>query len=308
VPDWIDLKGPRKTGQQGLAWTFAIRTDKPGQYRTTIAFKCDTGVGHCQIALEIKEGRPALPDLIWCDSPFNCTTSAESLQSLVRMLSALPFRMHYLDASSELDEFRPKTIVLHQSGLLVRQANDVEPLQRLVAAGTNLVVLADEFFGGTTGAANTILAPFGLQMKQDGSREPGLTRDEKLQRILAWQARYDQTPFDVGSEHVALHPLTQGVKRLHWFRPCPVICTNGTARPLVTNPADLEECFAAVAAPGGYVVAVGHSLWGALAGVGWPYDNDRFLANILAGDDVEAVIAEGAAGDNSGGIVAGSIL
>jgi hypothetical protein len=39
-----------------------------------------------------------------------------------------------------------------------------------------------------------------------------------------------------------------------------------------------------------YVVAVGKSLWGGLAAVGWPYDNDRFLANLLVGGDAEMAI------------------
>ena len=39
-------------------------------------------------------------------------------------------------------------------------------------------------------------------------------------------------------------------------------------------------------------MAVGNSLWSALSGVGWPYDNDRFLANILVGGDAEAAIAK----------------
>jgi hypothetical protein len=286
VPDWIELKGPRETGH-GLAWTFTVCTDKPGQYQTSIRFECDAGVGRCQIALEIKEGRPVPADLILCDSPFDCHTTDESLESLVRILSALPFRFHCLDALTELGELRPRTILLHQSGLLGCKAKDVELLQRLVAAGTNLVVLADEFYRGTTGAANRVLAPFGLQMKQDGSEDPGLSRDQRIQRILDWQARYEQAPFDAGPEHLSLHPLTEGVKRLHWFRPCPVVCQSPACRPLVRNPADPPESFAAVAEPGGYVVAVGKSLWCGMSAVGWPYDNDRFLANILVGGDAE---------------------
>jgi hypothetical protein len=292
VPDWIELKGPKRTGQQGLAWTFQVRTDKPGQYLTSVAFECDTGIGRCQISLEIREGQGALGDLVFCDSPFNCHTRDETLTPLVRILAALPFRIHYLGSLTDLGEVQPKIIVLHQSGLLSCKPNDVELLRRLAAAGVNILVLADEFFRGTTGAANRVLAPFGLQMKQDGTDEPGLTREERLQRILDWQARYEQVPFDAGPHDISAHPLTQGVKRLHWFRPCPVVCANGTARPLVRNPADAAECFAAVAVPGGYVVAVGKSLWSGLSGVGWPYDNDRFLANILVGGNAEAAIAD----------------
>jgi hypothetical protein len=292
VPDWIEFRGPQRTGQQGLAWNFVVRTDKAGHYSTSVAFECDTGVGSCQIALEVKEGQPSLGDLVFCDSPFNCHTTHESLESLVRMLNALPFRFHCLGALADLGELRPRTVLLHQSGLFGCRPNDQDLLRRLVMAGTNLIVLADEFFRGTTGAANKVLAPFGLAMKQDGTAEPGLTREEKIRRILEWQARYDQAPFDAGPQDIFAHPLTQGVQRLHWFRHFPAVCASAAAIPLVRNPADAAECFAAVAAPRGYVVAVGKSLWSGLSSVGWPYDNDRFLANILVGGDAEAAIAE----------------
>jgi hypothetical protein len=298
VPDWIELRGPKKTGQQGLAWTFDVRTDKPGQYLTSVAFECDTGMGRCQISLEIKEGLPRLGDLVLCDSPFDCHTDHETLSPLVRILGALPLRVHSLNSLAELGGLRPRTIVLHKSGLLWCKPSEVDLLRRLAAAGVNILVLADEFYRGTTAAANRVLGPFGLRMKQDGSEEPGLTREARMQRILDWQARYEQVPFDAGSEHIAAHPLTQGVKRLHWFRPCPVVCLNELGSPLVKNPAAPEECFAAVASPGGYVVAIGKSLWCGLSGVGWPYDNDRFLANLLVGGDAEAAIAApGAAAD-----------
>jgi hypothetical protein len=293
VPDWIELKGPKKTGQQGLAWTFEIRTNKPGTYLTSVAFECDAGVGHFQVSLEIREAQARLGDLVLCDSPFDCQTEHETLSPLVRILGALPLRIHCLNSLTELGDRRPRTVVLHRSGLLWSKADEVDLLQRLAAVGVNILVLADEFYRGTTSAANRVLAPFGLRMKQDGTEDSGLTREEQVRRMLHWQARYERIPFDAGSAHIAEHPLTQGVKRLHWFRPCPVADTNGTNRPLVRNPVDPDECFAAVASPGGYVVAVGMSLWSALSGVGWPYDNDRFLANLLVGDDAEAVIADG---------------
>jgi hypothetical protein len=291
VPDWVELKEPHKT-RHGLAWTFTVRTDKPGRYLTSVAFECDTGVGHCQISLEVREDRASLGDLVFCDSPFDCYTTYETLDPLVRILGALPLRTHCLRSLTDLGELQPRTIVLHQSGLLRCTPSEVELLGRLAGGGVNLLVLADEFFRGTTGAANRVLAPFGLRMKQDSSEEPGLAREERLQRTLDWQARYERLPFDAGPGDISAHPLTQGVKRLHWDRPCPVVCASGTARPLVRNPADGGECFAAVAAPGGFVVAVGKSLWSGFSGVGWPYDNDRFLANLLVGGDAEAAIAE----------------
>src|SRR5262249_4202002 len=83
-PSWIELKGPTKTGQDGLAWTFTVRTDRPGDYFTSIAFECDSGVGYCQVHFEVAEGAPALGELVLCDSPFDCHTTFESLASLLR--------------------------------------------------------------------------------------------------------------------------------------------------------------------------------------------------------------------------------
>jgi hypothetical protein len=291
VPDWIELEGPQKTGQQGLAWRFTVRTERPGLFRTSVAFDCESGVGRCQISLEIKEGPPALGDLVFCDSPIDCHTSTESLSSLVRILQPLPFRVHYLDALADLGDLRPRTLILHQSGLLGCRPEEVELLRRVAADGTNLIVLADEFFRGTTAAANRVLAPFGLQMKQDGSDALGLTREEKVRRILNWQARYDRASFDSGPGEITPHPLSRGVQRLYWFRPCPVICETAAAVPLAKGRTSGDESFAAVTQPKGYVVAVGKSLWSGLSTVGWPYDNDRFLANLLVGGDAEQVVA-----------------
>src|SRR5262249_2099054 len=127
-----------------------------------LAFECDTGVGHCQISLRVREGRPALGGLALCSSPFNGHTGHESLGPLVRILGALPLRVHCLDAVSELGPLQPRTVVLHQSGLLWCKPDDVERLRALAASGTNVVVLADEFYRGTAGAACRVLAPFGL--------------------------------------------------------------------------------------------------------------------------------------------------
>ena len=160
-------------------------------------------------------------------------------------------------------------------------------LKQLVAEGAKLVVFADEFFRGTTAAANRVLAPFGLEFKRDHSDEPGLSHEERIQRISDWQSRYELTPFDARAGDIRAHPLTRGVEQLHWFRPCPIVCTGAHSSPLVRNPADPAECFAAVSEAAGFVVAVGNSLWMSLASVGWPYDNDRFFANLLVGGDAE---------------------
>ncbi len=124
---------------------------------------------------------------------------------------------------------------------------------------------------------------------QDGTEEPDITQEERMRRIVNWQQRYNRA--DSGPDEITLHPLTNGVKRVQWFRPCPVLCTGESAVPLIKNPADHKECFAAVSQSNGYIVAVGKSLWSGLSSVGWPYDNDRLLANLILGGDAESIIA-----------------
>src|SRR5262249_30999295 len=199
-------------------------------------------------------------------------------------------RPHCLETLGQLDGLRPRTIVLHQSGLLRFKDAKIEMLKQLVGDGAKLVVLADEFFRGTTAAANRVLAPFGLEFKRDGSDEPGLSREERIRRIGDWQSRYELTPFDARAADIRAHLLTRGVEQLHWFRPCPIVCPSAHTYPLVRNSADPAECFAAVSESNGFVVAVGKSLWSGLSAVGWPYNNDRFFANLLVGGDAEAAL------------------
>lgn len=234
-----------KTDQQGLAWHFQIRTDAPGEYTTCIAFDCNngSGVGLCWVSLDIKD-RPLLGDrnlgdrnagdrgdLVFCGSPFDCDTADESLQSLVRILSALPLRLHCLDSLaqlSELGELRPRTIVLHRDRLLACQEADVQLLHCLASDGVNILVLADESNRNMTAAANRILAPFGMQWKRDGTEEPGIAEEELLRRIVEWHSRYNRAPFDSTAAEIASHPLTQGLNRVRWSYP--QSCAS-TARP-----------------------------------------------------------------------------
>jgi hypothetical protein len=71
------------------------------------------------------------------------------------------------------------------------------------------------------------------------------------------------------------------------------------AVPLVTDPTDPQKCFVAAAKPNGYVVCVGTSLYGSLSSVGLKIkNNDRLLANLLAGGDAEAAGAPPAVAAN----------
>jgi hypothetical protein len=282
LPDWIDLTRQEREGR----WEFHVRTDRPGRLHANLRIEYENGTGGISFGLEVTDARPVQGDLALCDSPFDPHADHAPLESLARVVGALPLRLHCLGSLSDRRELRPQTVVLHQLGLLECKDEDVETLRALVAGGTNLVVLADEFMVGTTEAANRVLALFGLQMKRKRTDAPGIDVEEKRRRHREWHARYERH-LDSGPAEVCGHPLTAGVHRVHWWRPCPVICAGPGATPLVKNPADHGECFAAAARPGGYVVAVGKSLWSGLTSVGWPYDNDRLFANLLVGGDAE---------------------
>src|SRR4029077_11566480 len=109
---------------------------------------------------------------------------------------------------AEIGDLRPRTVVLHGSGLLGCKSADVPVIERLVASGVNIIVLANEFYHGTAAAANRVMASFGMQMKQRGSDEPGISRDEKLRRITEWAERYDEEPFEASPADIRDHILT----------------------------------------------------------------------------------------------------
>jgi len=289
LPNWIELQGPTKAPAL-LTWKFRIHTDKPGPLFATLVFHGDEAIGDCQVSLIIKRDKPLQGDVILCGSPLSHYTHHESLRSLIRILTSLPLRIHFIDSLRTFNWQETKVVILHQSGLLQCRPTDLEAIQSLVKAGTNLVILADEFFRGTTNAANLVLAPFGLQMMQDGSEAVGIAVHERNRRILEWQSRYEVA--HSGMTEICPHRLTKGLKRIYWFRPCPVACTGAGSMPLIKNSANGSEYFAAVSESNGCVIAVGTSLWSSLSSLGWPYDNDRFLANLLVGGDAESMLSE----------------
>jgi hypothetical protein len=277
-----------------LFWRFRIATDIVGELGMRLCIECDTGTAVLYCFLHVRDGDPRNGDVVWYDSPFDAAVGYD-FRALARALAHSDFRTHYVKDLASLDTCRPRTILLHQGGLLrtarPEAASAREKLHALVRSGTNLILLADHFFVGTVPAANTVLQPYGIRFLINGADEEGLSRDEAYDRVVSWQQRYHEAVS--AEEDVCPHPLTAGVKRLYWYRPSPLVCDAPNAVPLARNPAERAEYFAAAARPGGYVVAVGLSLWGALMHVGWPHDNDRLLANLLLGGDAEAASGTG---------------
>lgn len=106
------------------------------------------------------------------------------------------------------------TVLLEGDGLLGLRAGDVRMLQGFVCGGGHLVCVASSFFRGTVPAANRVLAPFEMQMRN--VEPPGRIRYEPEDRQLE------------------KHALTRGVTGLKVFRPTPTGLLRGSqARSLV---------------------------------------------------------------------------
>ena len=288
VPDWLELDGPYATPQEGLAWQWAIRTEKAGERLASLAIDCDTGTSGCQISLVLQDGEPSLGDIVFCQSPFSCWATGAEISALVRVLTGFDCRVHYVDGVKDIGGTRPRGIVLHGGGLLRAGPDERDMLDQLVREGTNLVVFADEFYRGTTTAGNALLSSCDMEFLSDGTDDPAMTREEKIRRISDWQQKY--TDARCLEQDIFTDALTSGVRRLHWFRPCPLLLKGSGSSPLVKHPSEPEKFLAAVSRRRGAVVAVGTSLVSSLARVGWPYDNDRLLANLLVGGDAEALM------------------
>jgi hypothetical protein len=289
VPDWLELHGPHPTPTNGLVWGWTIHTETAGTRFASLAIECDTGRSSCQISLELQDGEPAHGDIVLCDSPFSCDTTSAELAALMRVVGVLDFRVHCVNRLSDITNMLPQGIVLHGGGLIRLSQDDRDLLDHLVRKGTNLIVFADEFFRGTTSASNMLLTSYDMEFLRDGTDDFHIAQEVKIRRLTDWRQKY--TEVLCTERDIITDPLTSGVRRLHWFRPCPLRIKGPGASPLVRFPSSSDEFLAAISRPKGNVVAVGKSLISSFASDGWPYDNDRLLANLMAGGDAETLIS-----------------
>jgi hypothetical protein len=297
VPGWLMLDGPMLS-RRGLLWRYDIHVDQPGPLSASLVVACDSGTARVQVSLDVRSSETLLGDLAICDSPFSYHVPYLHVRSLVRLLGALPFRIRCLESSAEIaggDFDDIKAIILHQTGLISVDFEQARYFRYLVDGGVRLVLFADHFYQGTAAAVNRIAGPLGLHMSGQENDLGDMDGSNKRRRMVEWSAQYERSPFVCCGREIAAHPLTNGVRRLMWDRPCPIFCNNALAMPLVRSPIQAQECFCALIpnvsnGERGSVVVVGSSLVSSLASVGWPFDNDRLFANLVVGGDAESAL------------------
>lgn len=288
VPGWLELGQPSRTAH-GLTWSFRIDSASSGFRSASLSFEFDTGTSTVEIRAAIKIGDPRLGDLVICEKPFNGSADFGSVQTLTRFLKGLDFRIHHLDSIDQRLPRRPRTVLLHGSGLIRAARESLSTINELVQAGTNVIILADKFFLGTADAANKIGEQYGMTLRPGNEGGFRSTRDR-----IRTNERYSERA------QVRPHPLTKGVERMYWHRPWPIECMLTGVIPLINDSEDPRMCYVAAAKRRGYVVMVGTSLWHSMTSVGWPFQNDRLLANLLVGGDAERYAASAAAKRESG--------
>ena len=275
-PAWAKVVGPHSTPHSGLWFEIRIDTGRVGFKWLRVRMEAGRRQGTFEVRALVRNGEPPRGDLVVCDEPCNAATLYPHATSLIRIVSELGMRVHHVSDLPRDWSTRPAALLLHGAGLIGAGRDRAKEVRELAEAGTNVVVLANDFYRGTVDAANAIVRPYGMDYRPSRWRPPRSTG-----------ALVARNVHRSGPHEIARHPLCRGVRNLWWHRPTPIRCGGRSARPLVAVAGRTAEAFVACAKPKGYVVAVGSSLHSNLAGVGWPFDNDRLLANLLAGGDAE---------------------
>jgi hypothetical protein len=252
----LELSPPAQSRQGGLLCPFRVRADEPGTFFTFLKLETDTGSACTHFSLGVRPGPPPGGRVLFCQSPFHAFSDPATHRNLGLMVRELGAQLNVMGQLPEdLSPYR--VLVLHGLGLRSLVEDAGRHLHRHIEAGRRVVVLADHFYRDTVMLANHLAEPYGLRLE-----------DREYGEVLC------------DRRHLAAHPLTAGVERLHWFRPTPVLA-EGRGQLLVRNPDRPTEGFVACAGPRDNLVVVGVSLLSSLLCNGWPFHNGQLLANLL---------------------------
>jgi hypothetical protein len=283
----LKLKGPFATSQE-LRWLFRVLTDTLADIRCELSVSCDTGECGVVFVGSVAPRDRVSGDIIIYPSPMCAESGTSSVISLARIAEHLPHRVHFVDNLSLIADLRPRTLLLHEGGLLaMAKPNNpyTQKLHSFVNAGMNLVILAGSGVRGTIDAANALLSPYGIRFSKRRTEQYEVTtlcHDEVPQLSEVRHSRVVSTRLDIEE-----HELTRNICALYWHDASTIANDDPRIQSLVTVPSHINESYVVATRPSGYVVLVGTGFWGHLACRGWPYENDRFLAQLLLGHSIE---------------------
>lgn len=240
----------------GQAWQYRIRTTRTGVFTATGEIGGSEGRAGFRIGFEIKSAEAFESQVLFLPSPYEFCSDALLRQNIRLMTEEL--RCGVNASMSPVTELRGyQTVVLHGDGALGMSGIQRRIYQDYIASGGRLVVLANKFVSDSISASNELTRDYGIELE-----------DNELDVVIC------------GSDCIRDCSVTDGVQKLYWFRPSPVV-VRGPARVLVAFPGLSEKGVLGSGGTQGNVFVAGHSLLSSFVCIGWPFDNGRLLANLL---------------------------
>jgi len=253
----------------------SLNTSRTGEFDEKLTVQ----IGETNVAIpvtaEVIEKNPRATRVLVVETPFNrfSTNDASHFDAWLKLVTSAKLDVSSLEVDTglpvlrELDLSNFDVILLGQAGIFSARDEDLDKLKTFIELGGRVVVTADYFLRGTVEAANKFIVPLGLKM---ADTEP--KGENKL--------------VELEQSDIPRHKLTEGVRKVNFFRPSPVTVEDSTSGTiLVETPFDPEKGLVAVARCGkGDVVVLGTSLW-------WAWitsppesraDNVRLLQNLLS--------------------------
>jgi hypothetical protein len=252
----------------------SLNTSRTGKFEDKLTIQVGEKIVEIPVTAEIIDKDPDATRVLVVETPI-CrfsTSDASHFDAWLKLVKSAK-----LDVSSlEVDQGQPvlrdldlanfDVVLLGGTGIFCARGEDLDKLKTFIELGGRVVVTANYFFRGTVEAANKFVVPLGLKMTDT---EP----------------KNGNSLVELEESDIPRHKLTEGVRKVKFFRPSPVTVEDSTSGTiLVETPFDPERGLVAVARFGkGDVVVVGTSLW-------WRWisseeesgaDNVRLLQNLL---------------------------
>ena len=253
-----------KNGKGGVACDvfLTVDTSKIGAFSGAVRVDFDDTVAEWPVSLEVIERPENCPSILIVTTPFDrfATSDGSHFEPLVELVDGLNISANYCREFPN-DSAKFDVIFLAADKLCQLNSEDLFRLKAFVSTGGRLIIAANAFFRTSVSKANELLSEFGLEIEdRDAARE--VTIDE-----------------------IVADNLTEGVRRLEFFRPS-LVKVIGKSQAKILVPA-FDGGFVAVARTRnkGEVVVLTQSLW-------WNWitkgpgsnDNARLLANLLTPD------------------------
>jgi hypothetical protein len=263
----------------------SVDTSRAGQFNDKIRLAVADERVAVPIEMTVLEPEPGRSRVPVVESPFvRFSGRAADFKAWLELVTSAKLDVHYLvvdrqkGAADEkpvlrdLELSKYDVVLLGCGGLYYALPEDLRRLGDFVQTGGRVIVAANHFFMKTVDRTNEFVVPFGLSM---ADTEPAPDRSHSSPGAA----------LEIAGSDIAPHHLTEGIRKLRFFRPSPVFVTDATKGQILVEAPPFEEGgFVAVTRVGeGEIVVLGTSLWWNWIGSDRESgaDNAELLKNLL---------------------------